>query len=68
MVLNAISSTVVTFPEAAAILGVSRQTVYKMVARGSLQTVVDVGGHRFLDSGEVWKLANKRKGEHTNGV
>lgn len=55
------TSQAITFPQAAQLLSVSRQTVYEMVRRGDLTRIITVGEHRFLDRDEVTRLAKQRE-------
>jgi len=59
------TNDLVTFAEAAKILGVSRPTVYNLVIREQLHPVA-IGSNRYLSRNEVESLAQKKGGGLTN--
>ena len=50
----------VSFSEAAWILGISRPSVYVWLKQGKIQAVVELGSNRYLLRAEVEELARNR--------
>ena len=48
-------SNLLTFAQAAKVLGVSRPTVYNLVKRGKLHAIL-IGGHQYCEGAEVKSL------------
>lgn len=53
------ATNLLSYAEAAGLLGVTRQTVYNMIRRGELSAVT-VGVHRFLLRSDVEMVKEKR--------